>query len=100
MRRIERALISVYDKSGIVEFAAALSDLKVQIISTGGTSRLLRLICVLAVPAKEAAGATDTLPLPRLPHHITVFPAQAQHSPTFAAGIDRPATPRPTHPAS
>ncbi len=42
MRRIERALISVYDKSGIVEFAAALSDLKVQIISTGGTSRLLR----------------------------------------------------------
>src|SRR6059036_3762370 len=42
MRRIERALISVYDKTGIVEFAAALSDLKVQIISTGGTSRLLR----------------------------------------------------------
>ena len=42
MRRIERALISVYDKTGIVEFAAALADLKVQIISTGGTSRLLR----------------------------------------------------------
>src|SRR5438093_9590118 len=42
MRRIERALVSVYDKTGIVEFAAALSDLKVQIISTGGTSRLLR----------------------------------------------------------
>src|SRR5437016_9762969 len=42
MRRIERALISVYDKTGIVEFAAALSDLKVQIISTGGTSQLLR----------------------------------------------------------
>src|SRR5213593_948746 len=42
MRRIERALNSVYDKTGIVEFAAALSDLKVQIISTGGTSRLLR----------------------------------------------------------
>ena len=42
MRRIERALISVYDKTGIVEFAGALADLKVQIISTGGTSRLLR----------------------------------------------------------
>src|SRR5438093_715634 len=42
MRRIERALISVYDKTGIVEFATALANLKVEIISTGGTSRLLR----------------------------------------------------------
>ncbi len=41
MRRIERALISVYDKTGIVEFARALQELKVEIISTGGTSRLL-----------------------------------------------------------
>ncbi len=41
MRRIERALISVFDKTGIVEFARALADLNVEIISTGGTSRLL-----------------------------------------------------------
>ncbi len=41
MRRIERALISVYDKTGIVEFSRALASLNVEIISTGGTSRLL-----------------------------------------------------------
>src|SRR5215831_7970249 len=41
VRRIERALISVYDKTGIVEFARVLSDLNVEIVSTGGTSRVL-----------------------------------------------------------
>src|SRR5215831_15817077 len=41
VRRIERALISVYDKTGIVEFARVLSDLNVEIVSTGGTARLL-----------------------------------------------------------
>jgi phosphoribosylaminoimidazolecarboxamide formyltransferase/IMP cyclohydrolase len=41
VRRIERALISVYDKTGIVDFARALIELSVEIISTGGTSRLL-----------------------------------------------------------
>jgi phosphoribosylaminoimidazolecarboxamide formyltransferase/IMP cyclohydrolase len=41
VRRIERALISVYDKTGIVEFAKVLAALNVEIVSTGGTSRLL-----------------------------------------------------------
>lgn len=36
-----RALISVSEKSGIVEFAQALSELGVSLISTGGTARLL-----------------------------------------------------------
>jgi phosphoribosylaminoimidazolecarboxamide formyltransferase / IMP cyclohydrolase len=39
---IERALVSVYDKTGIVEFARALSKAKVEIVSTGGTAKLLR----------------------------------------------------------
>jgi phosphoribosylaminoimidazolecarboxamide formyltransferase/IMP cyclohydrolase len=42
LRRIRRALISVSDKSGIVEFARVLSDLDVEIISTGGTAKALR----------------------------------------------------------
>ena len=41
VRRIERALISVYDKSGIVDFARSLAAMHVEIISTGGTARLL-----------------------------------------------------------
>jgi phosphoribosylaminoimidazolecarboxamide formyltransferase / IMP cyclohydrolase len=39
---IERALISVYDKTGLVEFARELAALGIEIVSTGGTARLLR----------------------------------------------------------
>jgi len=42
MGKIERAIISVTDKSGIVGFANSLSGLGVQILSTGGTARALR----------------------------------------------------------
>ncbi len=38
---IQRALISVSDKSGIVEFASALQHLGIEILSTGGTAKLL-----------------------------------------------------------
>jgi phosphoribosylaminoimidazolecarboxamide formyltransferase/IMP cyclohydrolase len=41
MTAISRALISVSDKSGIVEFAQALHQRGVEILSTGGTARLL-----------------------------------------------------------
>ncbi len=39
---IERALVSVYDKTGIVEFARQLTGLGVHLFSTGGTAKLLR----------------------------------------------------------
>jgi phosphoribosylaminoimidazolecarboxamide formyltransferase/IMP cyclohydrolase len=39
---VERALVSVYDKSGLAEFARELSALGIEIVSTGGTARLLR----------------------------------------------------------
>ncbi|MEZ5554640.1 bifunctional phosphoribosylaminoimidazolecarboxamide formyltransferase/IMP cyclohydrolase [Haliea sp.] len=39
---VRRALISVSDKTGIVEFATALQELGVALLSTGGTYRLLR----------------------------------------------------------
>ena len=41
MNKIKRALISVSDKSGIIEFAGYLSEAGVEILSTGGTARLL-----------------------------------------------------------
>ena len=40
-RPVRRALISVSDKTGIVEFAKALSEQGVEILSTGGTAKLL-----------------------------------------------------------
>ncbi len=42
MPQIKRALISVFDKEGIVDFARELSSLKIEILSTGGTARVLQ----------------------------------------------------------
>jgi phosphoribosylaminoimidazolecarboxamide formyltransferase/IMP cyclohydrolase len=42
MAKITRALISVSDKTGIVEFSKELARSKVEILSTGGTAKLLR----------------------------------------------------------
>ena len=39
---VERALLSVFDKTGIVEFARKLVALKIEVLSTGGTAKLLR----------------------------------------------------------
>ncbi len=52
---IERALISVYDKMGVVEFARELAAMKVEIVSTGGTARLLR---DSGIPVRDAAELT------------------------------------------
>ncbi len=41
LRPIRRALLSVSDKAGIVEFAKALSNRGIELLSTGGTARLL-----------------------------------------------------------
>ena len=40
--KIHRAILSVTDKTGVVEFARKLSALGIELISTGGTSKLLR----------------------------------------------------------
>lgn len=42
MKKIERAIISVTDKAGIVEFAKELQEFGVEILSTGGTAKKLR----------------------------------------------------------
>ncbi len=42
LRRIRRALISVSDKAGIVDFARELARFDVEIVSTGGTAKALR----------------------------------------------------------
>src|SRR6202161_2491054 len=42
MSKIQRAILSVTDKTGVVEFARKLTALGVELISTGGTAKLLR----------------------------------------------------------
>ena len=52
---IERALISVYDKTGVVEFARGLAATGTEILSTGGTAKLLR---DQGVPVRDVADFT------------------------------------------
>ena len=42
LRPIRRALLSVTDKTGLVDFARVLASFGVDLVSTGGTSRALR----------------------------------------------------------
>jgi len=53
--RIQRALISVSNKNGIVEFSRALNELGIELISTGGTASLLR---DNNIPVKDVAELT------------------------------------------
>src|SRR5437899_5694951 len=61
MRRISRALISVSDKTGVDEFARGLASLGVEIISTGGTARLLREAGLRVRDVSELTGFPEIL---------------------------------------
>ncbi|HEU5188794.1 MAG TPA: bifunctional phosphoribosylaminoimidazolecarboxamide formyltransferase/IMP cyclohydrolase, partial [Methylomirabilota bacterium] len=61
MNRVSRALISVHDKSGIVDFAKGLAALGVEILSTGGTAALLRESGVKVVDVAEVTGFPEML---------------------------------------
>jgi phosphoribosylaminoimidazolecarboxamide formyltransferase/IMP cyclohydrolase len=58
---IKRALLSVSNKSGIVEFAKELVSLGVQIISTGGTSETLRLAGIPFQPVEDLTQLPEML---------------------------------------
>lgn len=55
MNKIERALLSVSDKTGIVEFATRLNELGIELLSTGGTAKLL---AEAGLPVKEVSSHT------------------------------------------
>src|SRR5215475_14593163 len=61
MNRVHRALISVHDKTGVVEFARGLALLGVEIVSTGGTARLLRESGVAVRDVAEVTGFPEML---------------------------------------
>ncbi|HEY6390057.1 MAG TPA: bifunctional phosphoribosylaminoimidazolecarboxamide formyltransferase/IMP cyclohydrolase [Bryobacteraceae bacterium] len=61
MALIKRALISVTDKTGVVEFAAGLRDLGVEIISTGGTARAIHEGGVAVREVSEVTGFPEML---------------------------------------
>ena len=58
---IKRALISVSDKTGIVDFAKELSNLGVEIISTGGTAKALSDAGIKVINISEVTGFPECL---------------------------------------
>ena len=57
----KRALISVYDKTGVVEFAKELVSFGFDIVSTGGTYTLLRKNGINAIEVKEVTDYKEML---------------------------------------
>ena len=55
------ALISVYDKTGVVEFARELNNLGIEIISTGGTAQLLQEQGIHVKPVSEVTKSPEML---------------------------------------
>src|ERR1700733_856188 len=61
MSGIQRAILSVTDKTGLVEFARKLSGLRVELISTGGTAQLLRQSGISVKDISELTGFPEML---------------------------------------
>jgi phosphoribosylaminoimidazolecarboxamide formyltransferase / IMP cyclohydrolase len=58
---IQRALISVFDKTGLLEFAKRLAAIHIEIVSTGGTARLLREAGLAIRDVSEMTGWPEML---------------------------------------
>ena len=59
--KVQRALISVFNKSGVESFAKGLTDLGVQVVSTGGTARLLKDSGIPVTLVEEVTGFPEML---------------------------------------
>ncbi len=58
---IKRALISVWDKRGVVDFAKELNSLGVEILSTGGTAKLLRDSGINVIDVSQYTGFPEIM---------------------------------------
>ena len=61
MSKIQRAILSVTDKSGLVDFARQLADFGVELVSTGGTAKLLRESGIAVKDISELTGFPEML---------------------------------------
>lgn len=59
--KIKTALISVYDKTGLIPFAKELAKLNIQIISTGGTANLLKKNKIPVIKLESYTGLPEIL---------------------------------------
>jgi phosphoribosylaminoimidazolecarboxamide formyltransferase/IMP cyclohydrolase len=93
--KVRRALLSVFDKTGVVEFARELHGLGVQLLSTGGTAKLLEDSGLPVHRVADQTGFPEMLDgrvktlHPKIHAGILAIRADAQHMRDIAAhGID------------
>ena len=94
-KQIRRALLSVTDKTGLVEFAQALSGLGVELISTGGTAKALREAGLAVKDISDLTGFPEMLDgrvktlHPRVHGGLLYIRGNAEHEAAVAAhGIE------------
>jgi phosphoribosylaminoimidazolecarboxamide formyltransferase / IMP cyclohydrolase len=59
--KIQRAILSVTDKTGLVDFAKQLAQMKVELISTGGTAKMLREAGVAVKDVSDLTGFPEMM---------------------------------------
>ena len=85
MAKIQRALVSVTDKTGVVDFARRLSEMGVELISTGGTAKTLRENGIAVKDVSEVTGFPEMLDgrvktmHPRITGGILAIRGKAEH---------------------
>src|SRR3979490_1098450 len=60
-RRIERALLSVSDKTGLIAFARALAERGVELVSTGGTAKALAEAGLAVIDVAQLTGSPEMM---------------------------------------
>lgn len=60
-RRVTRALLSVSDKTGLIDFAKALADYDVELVSTGGTAKALKDAGLAVIDVAELTGFPEMM---------------------------------------
>ncbi len=95
---MKTALISVSDKTGIVEFARELAALDVRLLSTGGTARLLADAGLKVTEVAEVTGSPEMLDgrvktlHPRIHGGLLARRDLPEHMAALAAQVSAPST--------
>src|ERR1700754_2361603 len=95
-RSIHRALISVSDKSGLADFARALADSGVQLVSTGGTRKALADAGLAVTDVSDVTGFPEMMDgrvktlHPKVHGGLLAIRANKDHAVAMAAHDIRP----------
>jgi len=96
LRRVTRALISVSDKTGLVEFARALALHRIELVSTGGTAKALTNAGIKVMDVAELTGFPEMMDgrvktlHPKVHGGLLAIRANEEHAAAMAAHGIRP----------